>query len=326
MRRRSVTGVIAGLAAPALLLGGCAAAAERPAAAGAAPLIVHGATSVVELGPVHLAVETLYPAGSKVAPGGAATLGRAVDPPDVATNAETQILRESIREPDLRIIMTVAEGLYRIVARKSAGITTVADLRGKRIATLTQTSAGYFLSRMLAGAGMSIDDVTIRQIHPLPGMVAALERGEVDAVAIWEPHSENAVRALGGDVVEFSGKGIYRELFNLNSTATVLADPMKRARVVELVGAIIDATAATNRNPTRAQQLVADAAGFTVEEVAASWRHHAFVAAFPDDMLAVLVEEEAWLAGLAGRTPRSREELARLIDRSVYDEAMRLRR
>src|SRR3546814_15138368 len=76
--------------------------------------------------------------------------------------------------------MTVAEGLYRIVARKSAGIASVADLRGKRIATLTETSSGYFLSRMLAREGMSIDDVVVRQIQPLSGIVAALGRGEVD--------------------------------------------------------------------------------------------------------------------------------------------------
>src|SRR3546814_1389912 len=108
--------------------------------------------------------------------------------------------------------MTVAEGLYRIVARKSAGIASVADLRVKRIPTLTETSAVYFLSRMLAREGMSIDDVVFRQIQPLSGIVAALGRGEVDAVVIWEPHSENALRALKGDVIEFSGKGIYREL------------------------------------------------------------------------------------------------------------------
>ena len=35
-----------------------------------------------------------------------------------------------------------------------------------------------------------------------------------------------------------------------------------------------------------------------------------------------LEEEEVWVARERGRTPRSREELARLIDRSVVDEAL----
>ncbi len=55
---------------------------------------------------------------------------------DVATHAETQALRYSTRNPDLRIILTVTQGLYRIVARRSAGIEKVADLKGKRIATI----------------------------------------------------------------------------------------------------------------------------------------------------------------------------------------------
>ena len=60
---------------------------------------------------------------------------------DVATNAETQLLRFSVRHPDLRIIFNVTEGLYRIVARRSAGIASIADLKGKRVATIEQTSA-----------------------------------------------------------------------------------------------------------------------------------------------------------------------------------------
>ena len=72
--------------------------------------------------------------------------------------------------------------------------------------------------------------------------------------------------------------------------------------------------------------MVARSGGYTVEEVAHSWPHHGFVASFADDMLEVLVEEEVWLAGQEKRPPRSRAELAQLIDRSVYDEARALAR
>lgn len=324
MRSGLTKASFAAVSVVAVLLSGCADTARRPHADVGPPLAVHGATSVVELGPVHLAVERLYPAGTKVQPGGAITLVRGERLADVATNAETQALRVSVDRPDVRIVMTVAEGMYRIVARKSAGIASIADLKGKRVATLTQTSSGYFLGRMLSREGLTIDQVEIKEMLPLPDMVAAIQRGDVDAIAIWEPHSENAVRALGDDAIEFSGKGVYRELFNLNSTAANLADPEKRSRIVRFIREIIDATAATNRDPRRAQQLVAEASGLSLDEVAASWKHHAFVAAFPDDMLDVLVEEEIWLAGIQKRAPRSRETLARLIDRSVYEEALRL--
>jgi len=32
-------------------------------------------------------------------------------------------------------------------------------------------------------------------------MPAALKRGDVDAVAIWEPHAQNSLDALGSDAV-----------------------------------------------------------------------------------------------------------------------------
>ena len=324
MRHLPRTAAVNILAASALLLSGCA--TSRPEVMAEPPLVVHGALGVVEVGPVHLTVERLYPAGTKVRQGGIATLIGTGNPPDLATNAETQVLRAPVERSDLRIILTVADGLYRIVGRRSAGISTVADLRGKRIATSIQSSSGFFLHRMLAREGMTFADVTIKDVMPYKAMVDALKNGEVDAISIWEPHSENAMRALGSDGIELPGQGVYRELFNLNTTAATLNDPAKRARIVEFVRALIDTTDAMNRDPRRAQELVAAAGGYTVEEVAASWKHHAFTANFPDDMLDVMVDEEAWLAALQKRAPRSRDALAKLIDRTVYDEARAPRR
>ncbi|WP_334162648.1 ABC transporter substrate-binding protein [Phenylobacterium sp.] len=318
MRRSQRTTAAIVLATSALLLSGCSTSRDKVMLP---PLAVHGALGVVEVGPVHLTVERLYPVGAKVQQGGIATLIGTGNPPDLATNAETQVLRAPVERADLRIILTVAEGMYRIVGRRSAGISTVADLRGKRIATSIQSSSGYFLHLMLARGGMTFADVTVVDVMPYKAMVDALKNGEVDAISIWEPHSENAMRALGSDAVELPGQGVYRELFNLNTTAATLSDPAKRAQIVQFVRELIDTTDAMNRDPRRAQELVAAAGGYSLEEVAASWRHHAFTANFPDDMLDVMVDEEIWLAALQQRAPRSRDELARLIDRTVYDEA-----
>ncbi|HTQ99959.1 MAG TPA: hypothetical protein VMH83_08210, partial [Candidatus Acidoferrum sp.] len=52
---------------------------------------------------------------------------------DAATGSETQALLNSVLQPDLRIVLTLSECRYRIVARKSAGIQALADLRGKRV-------------------------------------------------------------------------------------------------------------------------------------------------------------------------------------------------
>lgn len=319
----------------ALALAGCASVpdgAGTTASAGAGPLQVYGNVQTFEIAPVLLAARHHYPGDASVRMGSIANLVGAPSVPgfgtegeaDLATNAETQALRYSVDHPNLRIVMTVTEGLYRIVARRSAGIGTVADLRGKRVATIPQTSSGYFLKLMLEREGLAFEDITAVPITPLAGMTAALERGEVDAVVIWEPESGNAARVLGDDLVEFSGHGVYRELFNLNTTAEKLADPAVRPRIVRFIRAIIDASAEVRRDPARAQGLLRAASGFSSDDILESWEHHTWLAGQASDLLDVMEIEERWLAGQAGRTPRTRAQLATLIDTSVYAEALAL--
>lgn len=308
--------------------GGVQAQGDRPG-----PIAVHGNITTLEIAPVLLAAKQHYPDGATVKMGGIANLvgepavaGFGTDGvADVATHAETQALRYSVRNPNLRIILTVTEGHYRIVARRSAGIAKLTDLKGKRIATVPPTSAGYFLNVMLKSAGLSLADVQSVPVTPLSDMPKALAEGRVDAVVIWEPYSENAVRALGADAIEFDGAGVYRERFNLNSTTERLADPVERRKIVLFVRAVIDAAAAMRKNPAQAQALVAQSGNFTLEEVAHAWPHHGFITALPADLLDVLVPEERWLAGEEKRAPRDRATLARLIDPSIYKEAMALR-
>jgi sulfonate transport system substrate-binding protein len=291
------------------------------------PIAVFGNRTTIELAPVLIAAER---SGTTVKMGGVNNLTGDPGAPgyssdglaDVATNAETQLLRFSVKNPNLRVVMTVTEGLYRLVARKSAGINTVADLKGKRIATIPQTSSGYFTALLLAKAGLTYADVTPVPMA-LPDMPKALAEGRVDAVSIWEPEVDNAARAIGNDAIEFSGKGIYRELFNLNTTAEALADPARRKKVVAFVREIVKAAGELRKDPTHAQKLVSESSGYSLDVVKRSWEHHAYIAAQVPDLLDVMVAEEKWLAVQDKRTPRDRATLAKLIDTSVLAEALK---
>jgi NitT/TauT family transport system substrate-binding protein len=301
----------------------------------AGPIEIHGNKQTFEIAPVLLAAEKFYPGNATVKMGGIPNLvGEPIVPgfgeegvADIATHAETQALRYSVKHPNLRIVMNVTQGLYRIVARKSAGIASVADLKGKRIVTIAPTSSGYFLRRMLAREGLSFADIVPTSLQPgtplsaMPGMLA---RGEADAVVIWEPESENSLLAIGDDAIEFRGDDLYSEQFNLNTTAENLADPTERAKIVAFLRAVIRGGAEVRREPAEAKRLVVAAGGFKPEEVERSWKHHAFNTDYPANMLDILAAEEQWLALQDKRRPRSREELAKLIDMSAYQEALAL--
>jgi hypothetical protein len=73
----------------------------------------------IELSPVVVAANRFYSEQLDVGEGGITriTAGEA----DVATNAETQLLRESLNNPDLRIIMTVTSRRTKISRNRNAG-------------------------------------------------------------------------------------------------------------------------------------------------------------------------------------------------------------
>lgn len=322
-----VTALLTGLA-------GCnapepdALAEEQPeqTATGLAPISVSG-SYWIELAPVIVAAQRFYPEPLEVGEGGITriTAGEV----DLATNAETQLLRESVENPDLRIIMTVTESFYRLVARRSAGIATLADLRGKRVMVPRRTSANYYLVAMLETVGLTEDDVEIVGL-PQAGdvksmldlMSEALLEGDADAIAIWEPEPEDAIEALGDDAIVFQDRSVYREVFNLHTTTTVLDDPAKRRAVVAFVRAVAEASEALDNDPEAYWPAISEVIGYSEAQIAQGWPEMEFPVHIVPDMLDVLEKEEVWAATELERAPRSRAELARFIDTSILEEAL----
>ena len=279
-----------------------------------------GNTSTIELAPVLLAAQELGAQRVTVKNGGIPALFDA-DAADLATNAETQALRQSVDHPDLRIIFTVAEGFYRVVARRSAGVRSLADLRGKRIATAPSTSSAFYLYKTLATVGLEPADVTIVPLSPLSKMPAALDAREIDALTIWEPEIQRAADLVGADAIEFQDRRVYRELFNLHATAASLADPKKRAAIVAFVRTLIETSARIKAEPRAVWPLVAATTGYDAALIEKVWHHEGYPATLAADLLDVMVEEDAYLAPERNRAPRSRAELAKLVDDSVLREA-----
>lgn len=240
---------------------------------------------------------------------------------DAATNAETQALLYSLRNPGLRIIFTVAECSYRIVARRSRGIATPADLRHKTIGTTRYTTAHYYLVELARRAGMGETDMTIVDV-PQPDMPAALAQGTIDALAIWEPVADNAARLLGQDAVFFQDAALFRERFNLNTTTAVLADAGKRAALVGFLRAVIAAAGETRDFPATVWPLLASEINLAETRIAALWSQFRFPATLPEDLPQLLVDEEMWLAASESRPARTRQQVEGLIDRSVLAEAL----
>jgi NitT/TauT family transport system substrate-binding protein len=307
--------VVLSLAAVAMVPGSLW--AQKPKAE-LAPLRASGAL-FIELSPLLMATYGgAYPGPITMAVGGIPLIvsGQV----DVATNAETQLLRASVDNPELRVIFTVAESFYRIVGKRSAGIRTVADLKGKRITMPRNTSAHYYLVKMLATAKLTEADVVPTNI-PLNQGVQALVDGRLDALVSFEPDPERAKEMLGSDAVVLQDKRVYRELFNLNTSAKVLADPEKRKAVVELVRTLIQTSKDWTKTPGPSLALISSKLNMPGELILKAKPEIRYAGGMVKDLLDVLEEEEKWVALERKRTPRTRAQLATLVDMSVLEDA-----
>jgi NitT/TauT family transport system substrate-binding protein len=283
------------------------------------PFTVAVNTSTIEGAPVYIADNGPMGAGFQVINGGVRNLANGGA--HAATNAETQLL--VVGTPNVRLLFTVAEGLYRVVGKRSAGIRTPADLRGKRISIPRDTSAHYYLVRTLIAAGLTEADVTLVVDLPRDQMASGVVAGKADALVMWEPEAEKAVAALGADAVVFQDNRMYREFFSLYASTETLGNPKRRQELVGFVKALLAATDEVKRRPEPHFPLIAKTVNQSLDWVTRSWKHHAFPAALPAELLDVMVEEERWVARNQKREPRSRAALQALIDTSVLAEARR---
>ncbi|TVY83870.1 hypothetical protein LSUE1_G001799 [Lachnellula suecica] len=294
----------------------------------ASALKIASALTTIEYTPELVASQDYYKGGSvSITNGGVANIVSDTSI-DLAANAETQALRQYSSHKNLRIIYTVAEVAYRLVANKK-GVTTLKDLKGKKIGTIPSTSAAYFVEKYLASAGLQDSDYTVVSggqclsspcgAGTLPYMLA---QGTVDAVGMWEPTVELAIEAAGtANVIIFSDKSIYREIFNLHSTADKLKDPTTRKSIVAFLRALDQAEVVFTNNASSVWPRVASAIGVNVSLLKAVWPIHTFNGTIPSDLLSFLVAEDKWVASVDRRSAMTQADLANLIDTSVLAEA-----
>lgn len=114
---------------------------------------------------------------------------------------------------DMPTILGAAEGRLWIVglvkqtatAIVASGIHEVAGLAGKRVAYVPVSSAHHTLLQGLASAGLQESDVRLVAMG-VDAMPAALQRGDIDAFAAWEPAPSTALSQGGGVQIVFRGR------------------------------------------------------------------------------------------------------------------------
>ncbi|GAA2445679.1 glycine betaine ABC transporter substrate-binding protein [Streptomyces glaucus] len=92
-------------------------------------------------------------------------------------------------------ILDVAGENEALVARRDTGVSDVAGLKGRTVATPFASTSHYSLLAALERAGLKASDVELVDLQP-QAILAAWQRGDIDAAYVWLPTLDE-LRATG---------------------------------------------------------------------------------------------------------------------------------
>lgn len=214
-------------------------------------------------------------------------------------------LRNSGHDAKAVMIVDNTRGADAIIA-KDPSIRSVEDLAGKKLALLQFTpSHGMSIdaidnSSLSARKKQSVEYVFIAAEDGLAGVRAALESGNVDAAALWDPDLSLALRATKGHVV-YSTKTASNLIFDVMvCDQRVLNDPQGREAVQKFVNGWMKGVDAAKANPDQAvEALVKTEEFFTL---LAKDEGKPFVKGLFDNLLWTGVADNARILGMSGGT------------------------
>lgn len=212
---------------------------------------------------------------------------------DVATASEYVVAARSFTEPDLRVLANIS--FYRnkgVVGRRDRGIREPADLKGKRIGVTSPSGAEYALTVFLALHGLATADVTLVNLAP-DLLVAALDKGEIDAAITWQPHVQAIEAQLGERAVSFDGNGL--DVYLLLATRQDLL-ATKSPAIRKLLRALVLAEEWVSANPAAAKSYLAQRFKLDAGYVEAQWRRMQLAVNLPQELLTAMDSEARWFA------------------------------
>lgn len=175
-----------------------------------------------------------------------AFVGDSVDIAAIGSSPVARGLSEPLNIPyQVTWILDVAGDNEALVARDGSGITDLADLAGKKVATPFASTAHYSLLAALDRAGVDSSTVTFLDLQP-QDIIAAWSRGDIDAAYTWLP-SLAEISQTGTVLVtsrELAGDGKPTLDLGVASTAFIEEHP--------------DAISAWRKVQARALRLIAD--------------------------------------------------------------------
>ena len=135
---------------------------------------------------------------------------------------------------------------FSVVARN---IESIDGLKGKKIGVSLGSASEVFWRALVEKLGLDAKDYTVVNVDP-PEMLAAIQRGNIDAFAVWEPWLTRTLQAVPGTKIVRDNEGIInpRNFVYINR-GWAAQNP---DAAVAFMRALVDATQLLRNNPDEA--------------------------------------------------------------------------
>jgi NitT/TauT family transport system substrate-binding protein len=229
-----------------------------------------------------------------------------------------------VRSDSLRILCTMATSPNNFKMAALASITSLADLKGKRVGTVSGSSTDYLWALVAKKLAIPENGLDIVGVTP-PELVPALVRGDVEAFFSWEPWPSKAVEVAGKDRVHIlasSGDvGYFQSFVVVGNRHFIEAKPDVTVRVL---AALRDATDYLNKEHADTIKIAAARNKMTAEMADYILSLYKFKLDIADSMLEGARTEETWMRGKE-RLRGGPIDWSIVIDRKYFDRAMLMR-
>ena len=155
------------------------------------------------------------------------------------TNGDALVTGATGRRSTMAIINDFSNGNDMIVARP--GISSVAELAGKKVAVEIGFVGHLLLLRALEKAGLTEDDIELVNVrtNETPMVLAS---GEVDAIVAWQPNSSQSLQMVPGSTAIYSSANDQGLIYDTLAIAPESLDqyPDQWGKVIEVWYRIVD--------------------------------------------------------------------------------------
>jgi NitT/TauT family transport system substrate-binding protein len=238
---------------------------------------------------------------------------------DVAFAAVTPLVYKCMEGEQFRILGTVgaSTGLVALAARKDFGIQTLADVRGKRVGVVRQTSGEFFFDTLRVLNRIPRDSVHIEN-RSVQGLDAGMRDGTLDAAVMWEPQLQMLRMSLTNRLILFYGEGLYTFSWNM----VVLPDTIQKRRgeLEKFMDALFEAADLIEANPTAAAAELIARLGAQGRELTIGFKDNRYRPQLGQELLVQMEGEARWIISRDNRT-NTPPNVLRWVDTSILKKS-----